>query len=108
MDELEEVDVRLHQGDSQIPGPVPGFTVIAGRHRDAHPGVCRLLQPGRQAPGQLQPYPLDILYRSGELFAFKGAEDVVPENWPLEIARWLAPGVTLFVLYEFIKVMLAE
>jgi hypothetical protein len=52
--------------------------------------------------------PLDCLYRTGELFAFKGAEDVTPGNWQLEIARWLAPGVTLFTLYEFIKSLLSE
>jgi len=52
--------------------------------------------------------PLDIIYRSGELFAYKAAEDVAPGNWPLEIARWLAPGVTLFALYEFIKALLSE
>lgn len=59
-------------------------------------------------PGNFAHSPLDLLYRSGELFAFKGGEDVVPGNWELEVARWLAPGVTLFTLYEFIKLLLAE
>lgn len=51
---------------------------------------------------------LDLLYRVADLFAFRGGDDVAPGNWQLEIARWLAPGVTLFALYEFIKALLSE
>jgi voltage-gated potassium channel Kch len=62
----------------------------------------------KEYPDHFYPLDLSLLYRSGELFAYKGGEHLVPGNWELEVARWLAPGVTLVTLYEFIKTLLFE
>ena len=40
--------------------------------------------------------------------SFSGGDDIAPGNWELEIARWLAPGVTVLAVIEFIRSLLED
>jgi hypothetical protein len=51
---------------------------------------------------------LDAVYMAFSLFKFSGGNDIAPGNWELEIARWLAPGVALLAIIEFIRSLLEE